>query len=450
MTFPRRLRLLTAALVTGAVFALHLLVRRVPYPPNAAAQWIIRVFPAGLTTRAIDLLGHWAMRLLAGVTTAIFVVGLASLLSFTRRTPAPAADQGRRRVVRALAFGAAAIVVGAAAIVRSLPRMASELGGRLLSLGPVRGAAYPPQTPADAAIAAVPGITPELTANRSFYVVDESLDDPDIDASRWRLRIHGAVATALAVGYEDLLAMPAVEQYVTLECISNRVAGRLMSTALWRGVPLADLLRRAGVDNGRAVKVVTRAVGGYATDLPIARALDPRTLIAYGMNGRTLPRSHGFPARIITPGLYGMKNCKWLSEIEVVTHDAFGYWEERGWSDRAVVRTMSRIDTPFDNARVPPGTTLAGAAFAGDRGIARVEITVDGGRTWKPARLGRALASTTWRQWAYTLPVETKGELDVLVRAIDGRGMVQDSEFRSPHPSGASGLHRIALTVEGS
>jgi DMSO/TMAO reductase YedYZ molybdopterin-dependent catalytic subunit len=285
----------------------------------------------------------------------------------------------------------------------------------------------------------VPGLAPLITPNDDFYTVDEEIADPMVDAAGWRLQIAGAVDAPFEVTYQELLALPQTEQHATLECISNPVGGDLISTATWTGVPLASLLERAGIAAG-AVEVVSHAIGGYSDSLPIADAMRPVTLVAVGMNGRVLPRAHGFPARLLAPGYFGMKQPKWLERIEVVTEPYQGYWEQRGWTKAAVVRTMSRIDGYGD---VGGGTFVAGVAFAGDRGISRVEVSVDDGATWADAELERPLSGLTWRRWR--LPLDPAGDPIVVVRATDGDGVLQPATYADPHPSGATGLDRVTL-----
>jgi len=215
-------------------------------------------------------------------------------------------------------------------------------------------------------------------------------------------------------------------------------------------VPLRDVLARAGGVGPGAVRVVFHAVGGYSDSLPVAKALEPTTLVAYGMNDRSLPRAHGYPARIIVPGIYGMKNVKWLERIEVVDHDYLGYWQRSGgWDNLAVIKTASRIDVPAELAVVDGPATVAGVAWAGDRGIGRVEVSLDDGRTWTPAVLRRELAPAAWRQWRlpWTPASSGGGRVRVKVRAVDGRGEVQTDRQAPPHPSGASGYHTIEVVA---
>jgi len=361
--------------------------------------------------------------------------------------PAPASGLGRtRRELLRAAVGAAGLLATGFAI-RRLTGGIGDAGGQPLArpagAAPVRPAPAPAagDSPATWAIA---GLTPEVTANRLHYTVDESIIDPNVDHRSWRLRIDGLVGRPVSLGYDDLLAMPSTEQYVTLQCISNLVGGDLVGTAKWTGVPLARVLERAGGAGPRAVRVVFHAVGGYSDSLPVAKALDPATVVAYGMNDRSLPRAHGFPARIIAPGIYGMKNVKWLERIEVVDYDYRGYWQRSdGWDNIAEIKTASRIDVPQDLTSAEPAGVVAGLAWAGDRGIRRVEVSLDGGATWVPATLRRELARAAWRQWRLPLPNGISGRYLVKVRAVDGRGDLQTASLAPPHPSGATGYDQV-------
>jgi DMSO/TMAO reductase YedYZ molybdopterin-dependent catalytic subunit len=196
------------------------------------------------------------------------------------------------------------------------------------------------------------------------------------------------------------------------------------------------------------VRVAFHAVGGYSDSLPLAKALEPTTVVAYGMNGQSLPRAHGYPARIIVPGIYGMKNVKWLERIEVVDYEYRGYWQRSdGWDNVAEVKTASRIDVPAELAAVEGPVEIAGLAWAGDRGIRRVEVSLDGGRTWAPAILRRQLAKAAWRQWRLPWQPAGSGRLVLQVRAVDGGGVVQTAQQAPPHPSGASGYHQVDVVT---
>jgi len=302
--------------------------------------------------------------------------------------------------------------------------------------------------PADPVFPNVPGLAREITRNEDFYTVDiNAFVKPTVDHSGWRLKIHGLVGAPYELNFEQVQKdFEVVEMAHTLTCISNDVGGHLISTAVWRGVRLKDVLERAQLREG-TVDIVFRAAEGYSDSIPLEKAVEETTLLVFGMNGEALPREHGFPARIIVPGIYGMKNVKWLTEIEAVDHDYQGYWMVRGWSDTARVKTASRFDTPQEGAHITAGTMLAGVAWAGDRGVRRVEVSDDKGVTWTPAVMKRELGPLTWRLWATELKA-AKGPVRVMVRAVDGTGDIQGSRPAKPHPDGASGYHFLDLNVE--
>jgi DMSO/TMAO reductase YedYZ molybdopterin-dependent catalytic subunit len=295
------------------------------------------------------------------------------------------------------------------------------------------------------------GVRPEMTASDKLYVVATTTRSPRADASTWRLAIKGMVDRPITLSYDDLRALPRVDQASTLTCISNEVGGHLIGNITWSGTRLRDLLQMAGVRPG-AVDVVLRSVEGYSDSIPLERAMLAQNLIAYGMNGTTLTVDHGFPARLIVPGIYGMKNVKWLGEIEVVGEDYQGFWEQRGWSDIAVVKTQSTVDTgnwdlgndqrvKLENGKV----VLGGYAFAGDRGISTVQVRIDEG-DWQPAQLKQPTSTLTWREWRYEWTA-TPGEHVISVRATDGTGQLQTDQPAAPHPDGAAGWHTLHIIV---
>lgn len=347
----------------------------------------------------------------------------------------------RRYFLMALGVGSAGIALGLA----NLGRRLSDPGDKLLNLTRIRRAKRPALDASDAAFDDVAGLTPEITSNQAHYVVDEEILDPVIETDEWTLSITGLVDRNLALTYDDLVQMEAVERYQTLMCISNEIGGDLISNALWTGVPLKAILDRAGIDTA-AVEVVFRAAGGYSDSIPAEHAMDESTLIAIGMNGHVLPRAHGYPARLLSTGTYGYKNPKWLTEIEVVGSPYTGFWQQRGWDKEGAVKTMSRIDVPEPGDVSDPGT-LGGIAFAADRGVARVEISDDDGRTWQAARLKTALSDVSWRLWLLEWEPPGPGEYELLVRAQDGTGAVQISRHASPFPRGATGYDSVTVTV---
>jgi DMSO/TMAO reductase YedYZ molybdopterin-dependent catalytic subunit len=295
---------------------------------------------------------------------------------------------------------------------------------------------------------AIAGLSQPVTPVGEFYVVSKNFVDPTVDAARWELEIGGLVERPLRLSYSDLFARPAVEFTSTLECISNPVGGEYISTAVWRGVPLAALLEEAGLRDG-IVDLELHADDGYVESIPVAEGLAPDTVLVHTMNDAPLTDKHGFPARLIVPGIYGMKNVKWLTRVLAVDEDILGYWQQRGWSDPAPVLTMSRIDTPRPYREVVVGQPLAvgGIAFSGDRGISRVEVTFDKGVTWQDAELSTPLSDLSWRLWRCDYTPQATGGLSITVRATDGTGEVQTSRRQPPLPNGSTGHHTITVKV---
>jgi DMSO/TMAO reductase YedYZ molybdopterin-dependent catalytic subunit len=294
----------------------------------------------------------------------------------------------------------------------------------------------------------VPGLSTEVTPVGRFYTVSKNVFDPAVDARTWRLAVKGKVDRPYHLTLDDLRRLPAVTKPHTLMCISNEVGGDLISNAWWTGVPLRVVLESAGVQPG-ATKVVLRGRDGYSDSLPLTAALLDGTIVAYEMNGKPLERQHGFPARVLAMGLYGIKNVKWLAEVEVVDSDYKGYWQRRGWTDTAVYKTFSRIDVPGPSAALPRGERrwIAGVAFAGHRGVGRVELSMDGGRSWQPARLKPAMGDHTWILWAVEWTPPVPGRVTLMVRAVDGRGAVQPAGPAPPLPDGVEGFHSIETPV---
>jgi DMSO/TMAO reductase YedYZ molybdopterin-dependent catalytic subunit len=346
----------------------------------------------------------------------------------------------RRYFLVSLGIGGAGIALGLANL-----RSVRNPGEQLLRGGDIARVKLPPAAPGDAVFESLPGLTPEVTAIGKHYVVDEEIIDPIIDPSEWRLSIGGLVPSPMALTYRELKELPAIERYQTLECVSNEVGGHLISTAKWVGVELKTVLERARVDTASAVEVVFRASGGYSDSLPFDHAMDESTLVAFGMNDHVLPREHGFPARLLSIGTYGYKNPKWLTGIEVVDRPYTGFWQRRGWAKEGHVKTMSRIDVPR-RGRVGDPVTIAGIAFAADRGISRVEVSSDGGQTWSEARLKTAVSPSCWRLWLYEWE-PSDGDHELVVRAYDGSGAAQISRPASPFPSGSSGYDAVEVST---
>jgi DMSO/TMAO reductase YedYZ molybdopterin-dependent catalytic subunit len=363
---------------------------------------------------------------------------------------------GRRRALAALGAGGVTIVTGT-----MLWRVIGRIGEK--GTPPAPGAVADDAsrgeqdftrepvglvpTPGDAPASdfeAPDGISRELTLSDQFYVVSKNLIDPEVAAGDWFLEVTGMVASPLRLSYGDLLALPTVDQLITLECISNPVGGTLISTARWTGVPLAWLLERAGIHAG-ADQVIFSTVDNYRESLPLDRARLPTTLLAHTMNGRQLGAKHGFPVRLLTTGLYGMKNPKWLSRIEVTSTPIRGYWQRSGWNPDRGVEAMARFDTRPEQVRTGTTVLLGGVAFTGDRGVSRVEVSTDGGTTWSPAMLKPPLSPWTWVLWSYRWQVQRPDRYTLLVRAVDGAGATQSEVRRRSYPTGATGYHTIEV-----
>ena len=384
----------------------------------------------------------------AAVGAAVFLAALAFILPSALERPAETgpASPARRRAL----LGTAAVAAAVAIVSLPLSRIATVGSG---GLGNIATAARRLRTRADIpaanpAVDALPGITPRITANEDHYTVDTTLVKPRVLIDEWRLDIKGLVQSPFSLTYDELLDLEAVEQIHTLECISNYVGGDLISTALWTGVPLRDLLNRAQVKAG-AYDVVFTSVDGYTDSIPIAKAMEDRTLVAYLMNGKTVPQDHGYPARMLVPNIYGMKNVKWIRTIEVVNYDFIGYWQQQGWSDSANVNTNARIDLPGRSVRWTGGTLpVAGIAFAGARGISKVELSSDGGKSWGMATLEVPLGPLSWRRWSYDWTPSGAGPVKLIVRATDGTGNTETPIARSPYPDGSTGYDSIDVTVQ--
>jgi DMSO/TMAO reductase YedYZ molybdopterin-dependent catalytic subunit len=298
----------------------------------------------------------------------------------------------------------------------------------------------------------------EVTPTSQFYRVDVNIFPPNVSSSGWTLPVTGLVSNPLNLNYDQLLSMESQDQYNTLECVSNNTGGDLISTAKWTGVKFSDILAQAGV-KPEATYVVFKATDGYSVGIPIAKAMEAGTILAYHINGEPLPAEHGFPARMIVPGFYGMMNCKWVTSIEVVAETYQGYWQVRGWVNEAQYETGSFIVTPgtaqvadrFGVAgisKVPLGLTpIAGVAFSGDRGIEKVEVSTDGGNTWMLASVKDPLSNYTWVLWTANWNPPSAGNYSIAVRATDGTGAVQTAVMSNPFPGGATGYDVVDVGV---
>lgn len=291
--------------------------------------------------------------------------------------------------------------------------------------------------------------TPQITPNEDFYLTSccPIPQQTRLDPTRWHLTIRGLVRSPMTLRYQDLLERERVQEIVTLICIGNEVGGSSIGTAKWEGVRLKSLLDKAGV-LPKAYDLALHAADGYTDSFPLERGMQEDVLLAYHMNGVPLPREHGYPLRVIVPGIYGMKNVKWITDIEVVEKDYLGYWEHRGWSDSAIIKSTSRIDAPGDGETLRGSDyRVKGIAFAGPVGISRVEVSTDDGELWREAKLNPILSQYAWRHWTFSWKIPRQGRYRIKVRAIDGQGTLQEETPRDSYPDGASGLHVIHVSV---
>lgn len=411
---------LVAALALGLVAPLALLAA---YPQEALAAWLV----GALFAPALWLARPWYARLTQPHADELTTSGA----SITRRA-------ALRRLMDS------GVMLAGFALLGSFTGWASLIGGALGSPERLRRLfSYAPPAPRVAGFP-VAGVEPEVTSAASFYLVSKNAVDPVVAPDDWLLRVSGLVETPLTLTYAQVTKLPRVDEYVTLRCVDSLPGSHLMSNAYWSGVPLGDLLRRAGVRASTATALI-HAPDGYAETLPLAVALDPTTLLAYGMNGETLPRRHGGPVRLLAPGYFGFKNVKWVTEIELATATTQGYWAERGWT-AGPVHSVARIDVWRAE---PGGVVLAGVAYAGAAGVAAVELQVDDG-SWGAA--GQAtlnaptLAPMAWAQWRATLPL-TPGVHTVTARVIGATGGIQPPGDAQIFPDGATGYHSVEVRI---
>jgi DMSO/TMAO reductase YedYZ molybdopterin-dependent catalytic subunit len=364
-----------------------------------------------------------------------------------RPPPAVAAAPADRRAFLATAGVALAGAAAGGFVGRELTTRRNVSAARSAVRFP-RPAVPAPPLPAGVGLP-VPGISPFITPNGQFYRVDTTLFVPQVDPSGWQLRIHGMVSRPLVVTFDQLLRRPLIEDYVTLCCVSNPVGGQYIGNAKWLGASYASLIRAAGPLRG-ADQLLCTSTDGFTSGTPLSVVLDGRdALVAVAMNGTALPVEHGFPARLVVPGLYGyVSACKWVTDIEVTTFaSAVAYWAQNGWSAQAPVKTESRIDVPAPGGRVKAGrVTVAGVAWAQHKGIDAVEVRVDRG-PWHEATLAAVPGIDTWRQWAWQWPDATAGPHLIEARATDKTGYTQTAVQEPPAPNGASGYPSSQITV---
>jgi DMSO/TMAO reductase YedYZ molybdopterin-dependent catalytic subunit len=491
--------LLAGCLAFSFLWAASRIEPAIRFPPLSVGERIVRVVPGDLATFFIDTLGRNAVRLLtlaavlgslallallpeasaargrprplvAGAVVALLAAGSVAVdplppapfgaifgsiaagilyavsLGWLTDPPSPGATDearvSRRRALASIAAAAAGFAVGGTVLGRVAHRLAGpDTNVQLFATD------EPAVVPTRPSFPDVPGLSQEITSPGDHYVVDIDLLDPVVEADDWRLRVRGLVETPLELSFTEIQrSFDLVEECSVLTCISNPVGGDLVGSSPWTGVRLGDILARAGL-RADAVDVVFRCADGYTDSIPVEAALDPGVILAIAHGGEPLTQEHGFPCRVRIPAVYGMKNAKWLEEIEVVGFDYRGYWEQRGWSDVAIVRTQSRIDVVGPDPRSGQPAWIAGVAWAGDRSVSKVEVSIDEGRTWRATELHQPVSRLAWTQWAFAWTPDSPGQYRIRCRATDGEGSTQEATEQSPHPSGATGHHEVEMEV---
>ncbi|ABK04782.1 oxidoreductase, molybdopterin binding protein [Arthrobacter sp. FB24] len=420
-------------LLMGAVIVASVVTRASVEPLDAIPSLIGTA--AGLVVLRLLITRLWRMRSWPGVAADV-----------------AAKDTERPATTRRAFFAASGITAVAAAI--------AATGGRLLSaarsnIAQARESLQLP-SPAKAAPAvpagvqsAAPGVTPWITPNNEFYRIDTALSVPEINAEEWELRVHGLVEQEVTLTFQDLLDAELIESHVTLTCVSNPVGGNLAGNAKWLGLPLREVLKMARPKDG-ADMVLSTSEDGFSASTPLEVLQDDRdAMLAIGMNGEPLPLEHGYPVRMVVPGLYGFVSAtKWVVDLEVTRFaDSKAYWTDRGWSERGPIKTMARVEVPKSFAQVPVGkVAIGGTAWAQTRGITKVEVQIDNG-PWTEAVLSTEASVVTWRQWSFEWDA-TPGPHYIKARATDGTGEVQTDKRADPVPDGASGWQSVMVTVQ--
>ena len=411
--------------VLGALAFVAGLRWRSPYLPFAfaAAGWLF------VCALLLPIAGVGFLGLDDGLPTPLIWAALFAIYAVVLQygeQPPRGVDLGRRRLLSAVPVSIAAVSAGALAL-RLFPDWFTAIFA-----APESG---------------VRGISPAITPVGNFYVVSKNFSDPTVPAQGWSLHVGGMVDKPMSLSLTDLRALPSTQEYVTLECVSNNVGGDLMSTGQFTGVRLRDLLASASPQAG-ATWVSFKARDGYSESLPLSLVQGaPEILVVYELDGAPLPVAHGFPARVLIPGHYGMKGPKWLDSIELATSELRGYWEQQGWDHNAVVKTTARFDVPRDGDIVRLGAIeVGGVAYAGTRGIGKVEYTTDGSH-WQSADFDAPLSPLTWVIWRSSWTPGSEGAYRLMVRAVDAGGNVQDSRGAPSYPNGASGYHTIQVNI---
>ncbi|WP_169583765.1 MULTISPECIES: molybdopterin-dependent oxidoreductase [Microbacterium] len=392
----------------------------------------------------------WLPSAVAGVTGAIVLWWLIRMLrpafpTTSRSATGAGAPPSRRTFL--VWTGAAAAGGVLAALAASAMRTGSNALNAIRSVVLPSPAVAAPAVPAGAELG-LPGLARVVTPNERFYRIDTALIVPAIDPADWSLRIHGMVEREVTLTWDEVLALPLEEGYTTLACVSNEVGGSLIGNALWLGYPVRELLARAR-PTSEADMVLSRSIDGFTASTPLEVLTDDRAaILAVGMNGEPLPAEHGFPARLVVPGLYGYVSAtKWVTELEVTRFDrARAYWTDRGWSERGPIKLQSRIDVPRRGQGLKAGeVVIAGVAWQQHVGVAAVEVQIDEG-PWQPAELATAISDDTWVQWSVPWTADVGDHL-IRCRATSATGEVQTPDRARPAPDGATGWHERFVSV---
>jgi DMSO/TMAO reductase YedYZ molybdopterin-dependent catalytic subunit len=432
-------------LALGAALAGWLELRR---PPSGVVLIaIVGVVGATVAVLRPDATPLWALPSVVGIGGAVILLRTATAklrpVADLRTAEGDTVDRRGFLMVTGIAAGVAVLALAGSRVLSAGATAVNAVRERI-RLPAARTTAPPVPAGADLQL---DGLTPYVTPNPEFYRIDTALRVPQLDPAEWSLEVHGMVDEPFTITWDELLALPLEEHHVTLACVSNPVGGDLIGNALWLGYPIRALLERARPQAG-ADMVLSRSDDGFTAGTPLEVLLDPdrTSLLAVGMNGEPLPVDHGFPARLVVPGLYGYVSAtKWVTSLKVTTFDADqGYWTPRGWSALGPIKVQSRIDVP--RGSTAPGTvTVAGVAWAQHTGVAAVEVRADDG-DWVPAELAETVGTDTWRQWSVSLDLDA-GDHTLAVRATDADGLVQTEAEAPPAPDGATGWHTVRVSV---
>lgn len=420
---------------------------------GAAAFSAVAAILAGLVAVRPDTATRDLLPTVVGAAMGLAALIAPNLLARRRQLSSDrekSRHQGASRraflMLTAAGTAAAAVSLSLGRSVQTFGRDVSDAVTRMVLPSPAARAAMIPET----ASVGVDGVAPFITDNADFYRIDTALAVPELSPEEWVLRIHGLVENEVRIDMAELLKLPLEEHHITLTCVSNPVGGDLLGTATWLGYPMRELLQRA-VPLPEADMVLSQSIDGFTASTPLEALTDDRnSLLAVGMNGEPLPAEHGFPARLVVPGLYGYVSAtKWVVDLEVTRFgEQTAYWTDRGWDEKAPILVASRIDVPRPLQTLPSGeVVIAGSAWAQQSGIAAVEVQVDGG-PWESAELASEVSKDTWRQWRYPLREAGPGRHWAAVRAVSKAGEVQIGERRDPIPNAATGHHRIEFRIE--